>query len=134
MSEDLDAALVGDDRAEQHQQRRGLARAVRPEERDAFAGVDDDVDAVDGLDVFELLAQAARFEDCPHALSLTDERRRITVEIRRSSTRVVAHLARRSLPCDLHQPLHSSEVAAETPPVGTFLCWPLENRGNSPIA
>ena len=43
-----------------------LAGAVRTQERDALARTDDDVDAVDGLNVFELLAQGVRFEDRPH--------------------------------------------------------------------
>ncbi len=60
---------VGRDGAEEHQQRRRLAGAVRPEEADALAGLDDEVDAVDGADRPEGLLQAARLEHRPHGWS-----------------------------------------------------------------
>src|ERR1700694_4727464 len=66
MAHDLDLALVGRDRAEQHQQRCGLARTVGAEQTDALAGVHGEVDAVDRLHVPELLAQTARVEHCAH--------------------------------------------------------------------
>ena len=44
---DRDVARVGRHDAEDHEQRRGLARAVRAEQRDALARVHDHVDAVD---------------------------------------------------------------------------------------
>jgi hypothetical protein len=44
---DLDPARVRGYHTQQHQQRGGLARTVRPEQRDPFAGAELDVDAVD---------------------------------------------------------------------------------------
>ena len=44
---DRDRARVGRHDAEDHQQRRGLARAVRAEQRDALPGVHDEIDTVD---------------------------------------------------------------------------------------
>jgi hypothetical protein len=56
---DLDPAGVGGHHAEQHQQGGGLAGAVGAEERDALAGRDREVEAVDGADPLVLLHQAA---------------------------------------------------------------------------
>ena len=63
---DLDRSRVGRDRAEQHEQRRRLARAVRPEERDAIAGPDGEVDPGDGDRVTESLDQAGRAQQLRH--------------------------------------------------------------------
>ncbi len=104
MPEDLDVALVGDDRTEQHQQRRRLAGAVRTQERDALAGADDDVDTVDRLHVLELLAQAARFEDHPHAASLADGSARRRRKYHDGIRRLLLVLRRQSLRCESHQP------------------------------
>ena len=61
--DDLDLALVGRDHAEQHQERRRLARAVRAQERDALTRVDLEVDAVDGADALVLLDETRRTQD-----------------------------------------------------------------------
>ena len=47
---DEDAALVGLLEPRDQAQRRGLARAGRAEQREEFAGVNGEVDAVDGAD------------------------------------------------------------------------------------
>ena len=53
---------IGTDHTEHHQQRRGLARAVRSEERDALPRVDDEIDAVDRARPPVVLHQAACFQ------------------------------------------------------------------------
>src|SRR5439155_9529928 len=72
VAEDLDPTLVGCDHAEQHHQRRGLARAVRSEQRDARAGLHLEVDAVDGEHAPVTLAQALGPQDDVHRDTLTD--------------------------------------------------------------
>ena len=72
VAEDLDPTLVGCDHPEQHHQRRGLARAVRSEQRDARAGLHLEVDAVDGEHAPVTLAQALGPQDDVHRDTLTD--------------------------------------------------------------
>ncbi len=57
---------VGRDHAEQHQQGRGLAGAVRPEQRDPLPGRDGEVDPGDGLSPPERLHQPLRSDDELH--------------------------------------------------------------------
>jgi hypothetical protein len=57
---DRDFTCVGTHDAEDHQQRRRLARAVGAEQRDALPRSDDDVDAVDRARPPVVLHQAAR--------------------------------------------------------------------------
>ena len=59
-TDDLDRPGVGSDHAEQHEQRRRLAGTVGTEERDALAGADLEVDAVDGANALVLLDQPTR--------------------------------------------------------------------------
>ena len=61
-SADRHRTLVGRDDTEDHEQRRGLARAVRAEERDPLAGVHDEVDTVDRPVAAVVLDEAASFE------------------------------------------------------------------------
>src|SRR5260221_243819 len=72
---DVDLALVRSDRAKEHDQRRRLAGAVRPEQSDALARADRQIEMIDGLYVLESLAQPPRFEHSPHEpVSLSDHR------------------------------------------------------------
>ena len=59
---DRDRPRVRADDAEDHQQRRRLARAVRTEQRDALTRVHDEVDAVDRARPPVVLDEPARFE------------------------------------------------------------------------
>src|SRR5262249_33655499 len=111
MAEDLDVSLVGADRTEQHQKRGCLARTIWSEQRDAFTDVDDDVDAVDGLNVLVLLAQAARFEDRPHATQAGRPARRQRSKYRRRKIAVVARVVARSLACMRADRSGTSETA-----------------------
>ena len=67
VAEDLDVTFVRDDGTQQHQERRGLPRAVGAEQSDALTRVDDDVHAVDGLHVLVLLPEATRLQNSPHS-------------------------------------------------------------------
>jgi hypothetical protein len=60
VAEDLELALVGDGLRGQELHRRRLARAVGPEQADAAAVGDVEVQAVDGGDVAEALDDAAQ--------------------------------------------------------------------------
>ena len=60
---DRHGALVGRDDAEDHEQRRGLARAVRTEQRDALPRVHHEVDPVDRAVTAVVLHETASFEN-----------------------------------------------------------------------
>src|SRR5436190_420180 len=60
---DRHVAGVGFHRAEDHEQCRGLARAVRPEQRDSLAGADNEIDAVDGTRAPIILHERACFQN-----------------------------------------------------------------------
>ena len=60
-------ARVGEDGAQHHQQRRGLAGAVGPEEADPLARADDQIDPVDGADALEVLDELIGVQDRVHA-------------------------------------------------------------------
>lgn len=69
---DVNMPLVGLDRAEDHQQRRGLARTVGPDDRDALPLGDVQRHAVDCDLVVEFLAEPLRLEQRTHRVSLAD--------------------------------------------------------------
>ena len=63
--EDRDAAGVGLEQPEQHVDRRRLARAVRPEQRDGLARRDGDVDPAHGAHVAEGLGEPVQLDTDP---------------------------------------------------------------------
>ena len=85
LTDDGDGASIGQNRAEQHQQCRGLARAVRSEESNSFAWRNRDADTANGLHLFEGLTQFVRDQDVvcvfPHPKSLPYVRRRQRMNI-----------------------------------------------------
>ena len=69
-SEELDASLGGRELAGDDVEERRLAGAVRPEESTTLAGMDVEVDVMDGVDAPEAPADAAEADDRRGALGL----------------------------------------------------------------
>ena len=63
-AQDLDDAGVGRGESFQDLDGRGLAGAIRAEEAEAFAALDDEVEAVDGFHVGKVLPQVAAGDRC----------------------------------------------------------------------
>ena len=124
-TDDLDVAAVGRDDAQEHHQRGRLAGAVGPEERDALACRDVEVDAVDGTDALVLLHQSARGQDRRggrHSRSVAEGHGGVPDKF--CATRCGRVAGRRRAPCGGRRPAGS----ASSPPRSTLRRGPRGRR------
>ncbi len=84
VTHELDRSSIGFDGTEQHQQGRGLAGTVRPDDPDPLAAADLEVQSVDRNGAVEALRQPVRAQDdvrsrsFVHRVILTDRRCQVT--------------------------------------------------------
>src|SRR5207342_125420 len=88
LAEELDLAVGGQDQPEGHADRRGLAGAVRSEEPVELAGLDGEIQAVDGGDIAVAFREASREDRGGHG-SVEASSRRVSRPTKPASTQVL---------------------------------------------